>query len=136
MAISAFVLSIALASDPSDAALAAKCPRVLSIVEISRDRSELAGNTVCVRGILHIEFEGSYVASDSARLWVNFFDGPPWTDEGIRNDKERMEDWKRRYQDSCVVVRGTYDPTDKGHMGMYPAGSITRLDGIWPESTC
>jgi hypothetical protein len=87
------------------------CPHVLSVKTLIAEAKKHHGRKVCVAGILHIEFEGNALIWGRQHVWLDFFRGPPWTEDGIARDERRMNDWKRRYQGRCVVVRGTYDVT-------------------------
>lgn len=106
------------------------CPNVLTLKALLIDAKTYHRRKVCVAGILNVEFEGNALIWDRKHIWLQFYRGPPWTEEGIDRDERRMNDWKRQYQGKCVVVAGTYDITDTGHLGTSPDGGLEDILSI------
>lgn len=120
----AFLSAVAKGSDAAvvEAGDGGGCVRTLSVRQLLAAKLRYDKKRVCVRGILHIEFEGDELRGGAAAIWLSFWHGPPYTDAGIARDRARRAAWQRKYQDTCVVVEGVLDASDRGHLGMWQAG--------------
>lgn len=103
-------------------------PLDVSIIQLIANPEAYQGKTVRIIGFLHLEFEGNglylhqedYIHSlYSNGIWINAI-GPFYTKATSDNN---------RY----VLVVGTFDSKDHGHMGLWPGAikNLERLDS-WP----
>ncbi len=84
----------------------------MRLAEVLAQLDALHGRMVWVRGVLSLEFEGRELRDGSCRIWV---------------DLSLPEDMKATLGSLVgrqVIVRGTVDRDDKGHMGLWPAGLV------------
>lgn len=122
IAFSSFWPLLALAS-------ATNCPSSANVEQLLKSKYRYDQKTVCVTGLLRIEFEGSQLSLHESKVWLQFFEWPEHTNESIDRDEKRMKEWERSYQDQCVVVRGRFSLKATGHFGMWPGG-IDRIERI------
>jgi hypothetical protein len=101
----------------------------ISIIKLIATPEKYHGKQIQVIGYLNLEFEGDAIylhKEDYSKgisnngFWVNF------SKETI--EKKNLNDYNKKY----VIIVGTFDMNDRGHMGMFGGTikNITRLD-LW-----
>lgn len=99
-----------------------------SLIKLIANPEKYHGKPIQVIGYLHLEFEGNAVylhKEDFERsisensFWVNF-------SESV-SDKVTVKDYSDRY----VILIGTFNMNDNGHMGMF-GGSIDNIVRLGP----
>jgi hypothetical protein len=102
----------------------------VSIVQLIATPKKYHSKRMQVIGYLHLEFEGDAIylhkedydnSIDANALWVNF------------SDKLEKKKNTKDYSDEYVIILGTFNMNDKGHMGLFRGtfDNIVRLDK-WP----
>jgi len=102
-------------------------PEVVSLTRLIVEPEEYDGQVVHVIGFLNIEFEGDalYASEDAYR--GSMVNDRIWVDipSGITN---RREMFQHRY----VLLKGTFDANDRGHMGMF-SGTLRDVTDFTPR---
>ncbi len=106
----------------------AACTIRADVEKLLKDKQRYDQKVVCAVGRVHLQFEGDSLASGAGEIWVNYYE-PPYTKQSVERERERMEAWKRKYQDQCVVIRGRFNLAETGHFGLWPAG-LDKLETI------
>ena len=105
------------------------CGTSVNVEQLLKNKNDYDEKMLCVTGLLHIEFEGDELRFRKSTVWLTFYEGPDYTKESIDRDEKRMNNWKEKFQDQCVVVHGRFLLKETGHFGMWPAG-IDRIVNI------
>ncbi len=103
---------------------------VVSLVQLIATPEKYHGKRMQVIGYLHLEFEGDAIylhkedydhGIEANAIWVNFADKL----EKKKNTKD--------YSDKYVIILGTFNMNDRGHLGLFSGtfDNIVRLDK-WP----
>jgi hypothetical protein len=109
------------------------CRLSVNVHQLLKSKNKYDQKMVCAIGLLRVEFEGSQLSLEESKVWLQFFEGPEYTDDSIDRDTKRMKEWERLYQNECVIVRGRFDTKNTGHFGMWPAG-IDKIESITKTS--
>ncbi|HEY6096051.1 MAG TPA: hypothetical protein VIU93_13965 [Gallionellaceae bacterium] len=115
-------------------AMGEECARIVLVEQVLLDPALYDSKKICIAGILNIEFEGDALIWGQSSVWLNFYHGPPWFNKEIDRDKRRMEDWKQKYQHTCVLINGTFDREDNLGRCCQLSGSIKNILSISPYS--
>jgi len=108
----------------------AEAPVQASMIALLANPQQYAGKRVQVAGFMHLEFEGDaiYLHQDDAAhslykngLWVSF-------EDAVMPDAKRCND-------HYVVLTGTFDAKDQGHMGLW-SGSIVHVSRLYARPAC
>ena len=98
-------------------------PEDASIIRLIANPKEYDGKIVRLIGYVNLEFEGNAIylhkedckrGIDANGLWLN-------VDEQVRKNR-------KRYHHKYILIEGTFDAKDKGHLNGWPGavGKITR----------
>ena len=105
------------------------CLLSVNVDQLLKNKDQYDQKIVCITGLLRIQFEGNQLSLNKSKVWLEFFEGPEYTNESIDRDEKRMKEWEHLYQNRCVVVRGRFNSRNTGHFGMWPAG-IDNIESV------
>lgn len=110
----------------SQTGIAASQPRppTASVAEVLANPAAYAGKPIRLHGFLILEFEGNGLWQDEAAFREDRYEQSLWVQS---NDLTRSQ--AKAVTGRLVYLSGTFNPTDKGHMGLR-AGAIENVSAI------
>jgi len=109
-------------------------PCKTSIEELIKNPSHYHKRRVLITGFISFQFEGHEIYINQNRLWLHLFTGPPYTEEEIIKDLDKINAFRKIFEGKFVSLVGTFDQNNSGHFGLWPAG-LRDITGIQLEKS-
>jgi hypothetical protein len=104
-------------------------PEGVSLEQLLAKPGKYDGKAVQVTGYLHLEFEGNSLYRDKKDYEQGHYQNALWIDLTELQLKKAAA-----HNDRYVVVIGTFDAEDRGHLGLWP-GALSKVQRIHPGPT-
>lgn len=113
-----------------------ECSKPLSLAKLIANPNAYHGKALCVVAHVTIDFENMTACPSENEtkmkrcLWLTIDDGPHKTDQDYARYESKLQAWQQ-FNRQTVVIRATFNKSEKGHFSMWPGGlgKVTAVSG-------